>query len=137
MKIGFTGSREGMTHEQACTVSALLSGAIQVHHGDCVGADADMHALALLADVPIVLHPPTDPKARAFCKGAAMSWPEAPYITRNHQIVDACDILIAAPAQTNEVLRSGTWATVRYARKRGIPVKVIGPDGIERGAGHE
>lgn len=131
MKVGFTGTREGMTHQQARAVSAFLEvgGATEFHHGDCVGADADAHALALLAGVPVVLHPPTEPKARAFCKDAVMVWPEAPYITRNHQIVDVCDVLIAAPAQAQEVLRSGTWATVRYARKQGVRVVVVPPQG--------
>lgn len=140
MRVGFTGTREGMTEAQLFAVSNLLalSGAVAVHHGDCVGVDAQAHALALWFGIPVVLHPPSDPKARAFCGRAAEVRVEAPYLTRNEQIVDEVDLLIAVPAQAQEVLRSGTWATVRYARRKGVPVKVIGPDGDEvRGAGSE
>lgn len=52
-----------------------------------------------------------------------------PPLERNHRIVDACDVLIACPKDAQEQLRSGTWATVRYARKQGKRVIVITPDG--------
>jgi len=39
-------------------------------------------------------------------------------IERDHLLVDWCDRLLAFPLRP-EVLRSGTWATVRYARQRG------------------
>jgi hypothetical protein len=38
-------------------------------------------------------------------------------LTRNRDIVDTASMLIAAPEGNAERLRSGTWATVRYARK--------------------
>ena len=47
-------------------------------------------------------------------------------------------VLIAAPAeQEGERLRSGTWATVRYARRLGRRVVLVCPDGSlrEDGAG--
>lgn len=140
MKVGFTGSRKGMTAEQVLAVGDLLAGAEVLHHGDCVGADEEAHRLALLFTIPVVLHPPTEWKARAFCGQATEVREAAPYIIRNHHIVDEVDLLIAAPAQAQEVLRSGTWATVRYARKRGIGVIVVLPQGavgVEEGAGHE
>jgi hypothetical protein len=37
--------------------------------------------------------------------------------------------LIAAPAEPEEQLLSGTWSTVRFARKLGKPVFLILPDG--------
>jgi hypothetical protein len=54
---------------------------------------------------------------------------EAP-LTRNIKIVDESDILIACPKEHVHTLRSGTWATVRYAWKRKKKVIVIPP--IER-----
>jgi predicted Rossmann fold nucleotide-binding protein DprA/Smf involved in DNA uptake len=51
-----------------------------------------------------------------------------PYLERNHAIVNESDFLIAAP-DGPETLRSGTWATVRYARKVGKRVLVIMPNG--------
>lgn len=73
---------------------------------------------------------------RAFCyrrKGVGGELPierePGPYLWRNHQIVDATSALIAAPFGFEEELRSGTWATVRYARKLGRPVRFFWPDG--------
>ena len=37
--------------------------------------------------------------------------------TRNKDIVNSCDILIACPENDKEVIRSGTWSTIRYAKK--------------------
>ena len=54
---------------------------------------------------------------------------EKRYLERNRDIVDACDILIACPRTLKEELRSGTWATVRYARKVGKPVAILWNNG--------
>jgi len=51
-------------------------------------------------------------------------------LERNRAIVDETDILLAAPLESEEQLRSGTWATVRYARKQHKTVLVIFPNGI-------
>lgn len=42
------------------------------------------------------------------------------YMDRNDVLVRDADILIAYPSSCQEVIRSGTWATVRRARKRDI-----------------
>lgn len=130
MKTGFTGTQMGMTGQQMRVVSALVSVMTELHHGCCIGADNTMHRLAMHRGVPIVLHPPTDTSKMANVRNASkckLCRPR-PYLTRNHNIVDACDMLLATPSG-EEVLRSGTWATVRYARKRGKPVKIVYPDG--------
>jgi hypothetical protein len=44
-------------------------------------------------------------------------------------IVVESELLIATPKEVKEQLRSGTWATVRRARKVGIPIILITPDG--------
>ena len=52
-----------------------------------------------------------------------------PYLSRNKDIVRETDMLIATPAEAEEQRRSGTWSTIRFARKLGKPVFVIWPDG--------
>lgn len=48
----------------------------------------------------------------------------------DHDIVDATAVLVACPKEEEgEELRSGTWATVRYARRRHRPVYVVRPSG--------
>ena len=49
--------------------------------------------------------------------------PPKPPLDRNRDIVTfGRDLLIAAPLQDFEVLRSGTWATVRFAKSKKINV---------------
>ena len=131
-RIGFTGTRKGMTELQEARLETLLfirsvNGA-WFHHGDCIGADAQAHTVALMTGHQICLHPPINPKYRAQCQPAHMVREEGEYMDRDHQIVDETHELIACP-QGREVLRSGTWATVRYARKIGKPLTIIMPDG--------
>lgn len=134
MNVGFTGTQVGMTLEQAAQIAARIEAAVEVgytsfHHGDCIGADAQAHAIAIRFKLPVHIHPPEDGRKRAFCKGAAVEHAPRPYLQRNHDIVDSVDILLATPRDSKEVLRSGTWATIRYARKRGIIVVVVFPNG--------
>lgn len=67
---------------------------------------------------------------RAFCDqtGPTELREPAEYLDRNHAIVDECSVLIAAPRSLTEEQRSGTWATVRYARKMGRPVVILDPE---------
>lgn len=130
MKIGFTGTRKGMSKDQKLAVKEIIAeilqtyGETQYHHGDCIGADAEFHKIALTfrGNFPIIIHPSVDSQARAFCESAYIM-PKRSYLDRNKDIVDACDVLVAAPSSRKEELRSGTWATVRYARKKGKPIK--------------
>ena len=127
MIVGFTGSRHGMTTEQQMLVrEALLSlEPTAVHHGDCVGADAEFHKIALELKIKIVIHPPVDFKFRAFCEGAEEEWTKREYLERDRDIVECSDALIAAPKSKEEELRSGTWYTIRYARKTNKKVTIV------------
>jgi predicted Rossmann fold nucleotide-binding protein DprA/Smf involved in DNA uptake len=58
-----------------------------------------------------------------------------PYLVRNRDIVDVCNLLLATPGGTVEQLRSGTWATIRYARRIGRPVWIVFPNGEVRKEG--
>jgi hypothetical protein len=139
MRIGFTGTQRGMTGQQIKKVDSLLGELlpleihhgdfVEVHHGDCVGADKQFHHLAKAhKGVCVVIHPPESNKKRAFCCGDSI-YPPKPYLERNHHLVSITDVLIATPAQYHEKLRSGTWATVRYARKKGKRCLIVLPDG--------
>jgi hypothetical protein len=131
-KIGFTGTQFGMTNRQKKSfIRLLLSQKIiptEFHHGDCIGADEQ--ANKIVGIIPkIVIHPPSFDAKRAFCFSRDVRSPK-PYIERNHDIVDETDVLIACPRTKEEELRSGTWATIRYARKTGKPIWYIWPDGL-------
>ncbi len=129
MKIGFTGTRQGMTARQRGVVKAALKdkGATEVHHGDCIGADVEFHALAKELGIRTVAHPPKDATRRAYCEAHEILEPK-PFLVRNAEIVEVCDYLIAAPYGYKERLRgSGTWATIRMARAIARPHGIAYP----------
>lgn len=130
-RVGFTGTQEGMTTVQMERVRQLLEAMwpVEFHHGDCIGADAQAHLIARDLKIGVVIHPPENPAKRAYCSGAQEIRAPLPYLTRNREIVTWTDCLIATPKTTDETIRSGTWSTVRYARKKGRVVWVIGPNG--------
>jgi hypothetical protein len=130
MKLGMTGNRHGISALAMHTLQNYLSEhhITEVHHGDCRGADEDFHNVVTEKGIRTVIHPPDNSTMRAHCKGSEILNPK-PYIRRNHDIVDASEILIAFPSTKKEIQRSGTWATVRYARKQKKQVILIYPDG--------
>ena len=130
MNIGFTGTRKGMSEQQLVKLRHTLFLLAQqyetltFHHGDCAGADAEAHVIARSIGYAIHVHPPSKDKLRAHCVGDLYDEP-ADYLARNHSIVDACVLMIAAPESDTERRRSGTWATIRYARKIHKPIEVL------------
>jgi len=116
-----------MTEAQKCGLSVLACIITEFHHGDCVGADAEAHEI-FGDEEHTVIHPPANASKRAWCEAKTIL-PVYDYLDRNHAIVDETDLLIACPAKDKEQLRSGTWATVRYARKLSRPVIIITPAG--------
>lgn len=128
-KMGFTGTRKGMTLEQWSMVDKLSQLYDEVHHGDCLGADYQMHLIAQGNEQRIIGHPPSDPKHRAWATGFTEMREEKPYLDRNKDIVDETDTLIVVPAEFEEQLRSGTWSTWRYAVKQGKDYVIVFPDG--------
>lgn len=127
MKIGFTGTQIGITNKQALALEKQLAEATEFHHGDCIGADASAHEIAKKLEIDIYIYPPINNRKRAFCTGSFSTYPPKDYIERNHDIVDNCDVLIACPKSNVEETRSGTWATVRYARRIKRPVIILKP----------
>lgn len=141
MRIGYTGTSQpgGMTQVQRAVLRQRLCyfRDVEFHHGDCINGDAQADEIARSLGFSIVEHPPLRVYARAFCehRGQTMVLPPREFIPRNHDIVDAVNQMFAAPAQKEEQMRgSGTWATIRYARRIGKPLLIIYPDGtMERG----
>lgn len=146
MIIGFTGTRRGMSPPQAQAVANILRWFkehyeyLEVRHGDCKGSDEQVHNIcSLIYPHKIVVHPPIIETMRAHCSDyggltkptVVEILPPRDFLPRNHDIVDASYVLLATPEQGREVTRSGTWATVRYARKKHKRVSVYLPDGRE------
>lgn len=129
MRVGFTGTQEGMSQWQAQFVfdEMMMLAPLEAHHGCCVGADAEFHDMLGYSHAKVHGHPPLNTSKMARCHCDVMH-PAKDYLVRNHDIVDACEWLIAAPKGPEEQ-RSGTWATVRYARKVGRPISIVWPDG--------
>ena len=128
--MAFTGTRRGMTPKQIVEVTEKLKSCEPkfVKHGDCLGADAQFHDLCLVyGKCQIIIHPPINTSMRAYCKGAHVMVEPKPYLDRNKDMVIWSNLLIACPSEKEEVLRSGTWSTIRYARKTGTEVVVIYP----------
>lgn len=139
MKIGFTGTRKGMTPEQKESLRQLLVDVgmgrliTEWHDGSAQGADAEARELVRslrpgALRLQIHSHPPLNDRW-AVTLDAEVVHPPKPFLDRDHDIVDATDRLIACPKQIKEVIRSGTWATVRYARKQKKLITFIWPSG--------
>ena len=124
MTVGFTGTRQGMNaaqRQQLRYVLALFRHAdIAINQdtgfvdGDCPAGGADQEARTIASELGLyaTTEPPVGRTAKAL-------------LERNRRIVERCSVLIVAPRTDQEELRSGTWATVRYARKRGISVVML------------
>jgi len=143
--IGFTGTRKGMTEEQRLALVDLFysidllrtldpytghyRNEMYFHHGDCKGSDVTAHALARSVGWLVISHPPENSGHRAWCTGSYQVRSAAPYLTRNLNIVNESDLLIATPLESEMITRSGTWTTIRRAYDRGLHTKIIFPDG--------
>ena len=130
--LGFSGTQNGMSIHQKDGVWSILQAfqPREVHHGDCVGSDEEFHNLCIdfVPRPAIHVHPPDNPNRRAFCIEDFI-YPEKSYMERNDDIVLYSHALVATPKGTEVRIGSGTWATIRRARKKGIPIYIIYPDG--------
>lgn len=131
--LSFTGSKNGRAPQaQRDAIKRVIErlDPIRGVHGDCVGRDEDFNDEMLAFKASVHARPCDITSHRAFCHGLAVSHePERP-LDRNKKIVDDSDVLLAAP-EGPEVVRSGTWSTIRYALKRGKHVIIVMPDGSE------
>ncbi len=131
LKIGFTGTRHGMNDIQKEKLKKIINAKkfSEFHHGMCIGSDEQAHHIISNKNknIKIVGHPPTF-KGSMIDPGCHILMKQFEYLIRNHNIVDATDVLIATP-DTKEKTRSGTWSTVRYAKKKNKKIYVIHKNG--------
>ena len=122
MIIGFTGTRKIklITKQRLFDLlKVLISFKIDydtdlaVVHGCAEGTDTYFHNLCLLGNISIIGRPCIPTKLENF----DILYDPSPPLKRNKEIVNDCNILIALPlSPSQEELRSGTWATIRYAK---------------------
>lgn len=133
VSVSFTGTRKEMSPPQEALIMNILKSEdfTEHHHGDCEGADKQFHNLVVNKFKKthtnlIFIHPPDNPKYRAFCKEGTIL-PEKPYLERNKDIVDSSSLLITTPHKDDEInkQRSGTWSTIRYAKKQKKDIIII------------
>lgn len=139
MKIGITGTRNGMNERQRLSLFnylnslpllfdlSLSDGVIEFHHGDCVGADVEGADIAKNLSMRIVCHPPINNDLRGFFSSDEYREPKT-YFARNREIVKECNYLLVFPFDNSPKKYGGTWYTYDYAikiKKRG---KIFYPD---------
>jgi len=135
--IAFSGTRRGMKAVQ----QDLLSNVLQQHfgscqeppwllHGDCVGADAQAHAIAKAIGYKIGVFPPDKDKYRAFVSDYDWIGGPLPYLVRDELMIKKAQIVYATPNQKVEIFRgSGTWFAIRRACDYARDGTIFYPDG--------
>ena len=126
MHIGFTGTRgiASISDNRLSSLLRFLTGwceenTVTLHHGDCFGADAYVHK-AMVDHCDVIIHPSNLAQWTVGCTPYKYRYDPKPPLARNRDIVRATDFLVGLPVSVErEELRSGTWATIRYARKLG------------------
>lgn len=130
MICGFTGTRYGPTPEQYKAMQEFLSRIPMSRfvHGAAHGADTLAHYIVRAAhgDIPIELHPSDRPSTLVTVPiGNVDIHDQKPPLERNRIIVQRIHGLLAVPREDEEITRSGTWATIRYARELGVPIYMV------------
>jgi hypothetical protein len=130
MGIGFTGTSYRFptlaVGEQLITRLKQLwdEGEREFHHGDCIHMDEWAALRAREIGFTLICHPPLNDWKRAFVT-SHLTLPPKPYLARNKDIVKCSRLLLACPNTQAEELRSGTWMTIRWARKMNVPVEIF------------
>jgi hypothetical protein len=137
MKLGFSGTQHGLTLLQIGDLRAELErlydkGFRELHHGMCIGADLNAVKLARKIGYKIHAHPGDTPKKQHDRKLSDFVSKPQPNLVRNRRIVRQSSFMIFCPRTKEQILRSGTWATYRYAIKLGVPGIIICPDGTKK-----
>jgi len=137
MKIGFTGTRNGLTEKQNAGLFIMLQKLKEekiesISHGGCKGADTSFHLMISPQYVNKIFIHPGDILQFDFWNnldGSFKVFEPRPYLERNKTIVNDSDLMFVCPDGYKEKIRSGTWSTYRYAKKLGKKIIIIYPDG--------
>lgn len=131
MKIGFTGTREGMSDRQSTALAKLLanfaatSQIVYLLHGGCHGSDEAARDAAIVLGVKTICYPGD---VTQYVNNITINFEckqPIDYLTRNGIIVEQCDILIAAPLDMVPQRRGGTWYTIRKAQEYNKPCVIL------------
>lgn len=135
IKLGFTGTQAGMNENQLTQLyiwmKAHQSDIDYIYHGGCIGADKqfDDMARALGLTFWITVYPSNILEKQAPFLRARYGHDPLPPLVRNKIIVALSNTLLVAPQGMKQVLRSGTWSTVRYMRALKRQIVIFYPDG--------
>lgn len=124
MNVGFTGTREGMSRRQASQLQYVLA---LFNHADlAIGRAAPRLHYGTHESVGLLADEEAANMAAGLCYETVGHYARrGGELVRNREIVRCVSVLIAAPLTDKEELRSGTWATIRYARDKFIPVVML------------
>lgn len=130
-KLGVSATQYGMTNpqRQQWIKWVMENGPWSAfHHGDCIGGDEEAFWMIreVFPNLRTVAWPGDNSSKRAYTPSDLVMAVQ-PNLQRNRCIAEIADVLVAAPNTPYEVIRSGTWTTIRYARKLGKHVEIIGP----------
>lgn len=145
VSLGITGSRvplaDAQKHSLGIMITAIMriTGLKAIHHGCATGTDETSHGIALtIPGADIYGHPGygnnksqphlMDLRPEEF----TLLYPAKPYRERNKDIVTYSRLILACPLypeNDTRSARSGTWQTVRLARRTQKPVILIIPNG--------
>ena len=138
MILGFTGTRAGMTDAQLRALRGVISTYPEILlHGGAPGADEEADAFFAVGctGTKIEVYPASAQRAGIWLRktdGVRVIHNWMKPLVRDVIIAKRCDHLLACPGTQEEIVRSGTWSTVRYARKVGKPITILMPDGTAR-----
>jgi hypothetical protein len=134
------GNHHGITVGQKMSFKKMLRTCehrlTDVCHGDGVGVEAESHAIVrehFRQRVRIHIFPPEDDELRAHCGNEdgeeVRVYNPTSYLRREKDMLNASNVVIALPFESNEKVRSVTWASIRHARASGRFLCIIYPDG--------
>ena len=134
-RIGLAATCEGLSLVQAHELGKILTvlrqrGAVELHHGVCIGGDDQANTLAHEAGYRTVGHPLVNGR---YCDHTDCDEYRRPLHRDSFDdvIVRETDLLLAFPrTDAEQYVNSNVWLTIRRAGKRGMPRLVVLPGGV-------